>query len=88
MTPYDKAAIYLGGDGVAKIVSTSKESIEKYGEARVFGAAVPEGVDFEIVPTTDIDAMYAAHGDYRDAWSTNITTPSGQGSSANVPWEV
>lgn len=29
---------------------------------------VPEGVPYWIVPSSDIDAMYAAHGDLRNAW--------------------
>ncbi|MCO7546190.1 hypothetical protein [Stutzerimonas nitrititolerans] len=36
--------------------------------------AVPAGVPFWIVPKSEIDALYADHGAYRDAWEASETS--------------
>jgi hypothetical protein len=86
--PYSKTAIYKGHDGVACIVTTTIKAVSEYGEDNVFAAAVPEGVEYEIIDLSDIDAMYEIGGSFRDAWEVDVKASSGKGSCYGTPREV
>ena len=88
MSQHNKVAIYSGEGGVAAIVVASPKAIAKYGEAAVFGAAVPAGTPYEVVGRSEVDAMYAEAGLFRDAWEVEIDSPILQGAVVDTPAEM
>lgn len=68
-------AIYQRPDGGLSLSPIARdreenETPEEFADAayRRIEAAIPGGVRLGLHPVTDVEAMYADHGDFRDAW--------------------
>ena len=86
MSDHQSVARFKNSEGGLSQVTLSPRAVEKYGETAVIAAAVPAGVDYQIVQLGQAQADYEQHGIFRDAWEYDATVaPSGQGSASNLP---